>query len=491
MSDNPANTKQHTLRLRFSYFSRLHLIHGILDPVLHAPEFVRCRSALLFTWILAIAAQFDHGSASLAQRLRCHGEELSKHVHASGFKSVEIVQGYYISLLSATPAETLAEEKSWLYTMYAFGVAAELGLDQKLYSNHAGNYRGPARQNSVPPGATTRDQDAAYDQRYIRNCERTWLRIVLWERANSATHGRIHSFPETSLTRNVEEWWLHPLADSTDRYTSAFILPRKKLASLQNKIQEEGQFSQTNPHWIRHLVDYTLRPWREKWLLHLSDNQYGSTFEHLPDIFLRYVYLHGRLWTLSIALHDSATEGRILVAIRRDCFEAAVSACEVAVRDLQVVGETLYGMLAPTWAMISYAAILALNLFPAVHGSKVEDQVELCALLGQVSIQLERAGKTPSHRFGIAALLGQHLRRILQVNARKLKEKLQPEVCLTESSNEHQPNFAREETCQTGLDDSLPSDYSPFLADTLYNPTDDDFAGLFREIFGTGFGNVF
>lgn len=156
-----------------------------------------------------------------------------------------------------------------------------------------------------------------------------------------------------------------------------------------------------------------------------------------------------------------------------------------------MVGETLYGMLAPTWAMISYAAILALNLFPAVHGSKVEDQVELCALLGQVSMQLERAGKTPSHRFGIAALLGQHLRRILQVNARKLKEKLQPEVCLTESSNEHRPNFAREETCQTGLDDSLPSDYSPFLADTLYNPTDDDFAGLFREIFGTGFGNVF
>lgn len=465
-------------------------MHGILDPALHTPEFVRSRSALLFTWILAIAAQFDHASASLAQRLRCHGEKLSKHVHASGFKSVEIVQGYYISLLSATPAETLAEERSWLYTMYAFGVAAELGLDQQSYPKSTREYGAPARQSPESVTSTTQDQHSAYSQRCMRNRERTWLRIVLWERANSAAHGRIHSFPETSLTRNVEEWWLHPLADPTDRYTSAFILLRQTLALLQNNLRGQGQLPHANPHWIRHLVDDNLRPWCEKWLPHLSDNQYGSTFDHLPDIFLRYVYLHGRLWTLSIALHDSVTDSRSLAAIQLDCFEAAVSACEVAVRDLQVIGEPLYGMLSPTWAMISYAAILALKLFPVVYGSRLEDQVELFALLGQVSIQLERAGKTPSHRFGIAALLGQHLRRILQVSSRKLKEKLQPEISLAEPTNDHQGIFAREETCQTGPDDLIPSEYSPFLTDTLYNPTDDDFAGLFREIFGTGFGNV-
>lgn len=462
-------------------------MHGILDPVLHTPEFVRSRSALLFTWILAIAAQFEHASASLAQRLRFHGEKLSKHVHASGFKSVEIVQGYYISLLSATPAETLAEEQSWLYTMYAFGVAAELGLDQKSYPKSTRKHGAPARQSPESSNSTTQDHDMAYSQRYMRNRERTWLRIVLWERANSATHGRIHSFPETSLTCNIEKWWLHPLADSTDRYTSAFISLRKKLTLLQNEIREQGQLPQIDPHWIRHLVDGTLRPWCENWLPQLSD-QHGSTFEHLPDIFLQYVYLHGRLWTLSIALHNAIAESSGLAAIQIDCFNAALSACETAVRDLQAIGEPLYGMLAPTWAMISYAAILALNLFPTVHGYRAEDQVELFALLGQVSIQLERAGKTPSHRFGIAALLGQHLRRILQVKSKNLKEKFQPDAFLAESINE---GFVPEETCRTGPDGSIPSEYSPFFTDTLYNPADDDFVGVFREIFGTGFGDVF
>jgi hypothetical protein len=99
--------------------------------MLHTPEFVRFQSALLFTWILALTAQFYHGSASIAKRPRLHGERISKHVHTCGYKSVEIVQEYYISLLSATLAETLAKERSWLYTMYAFGLAAELGLDQE------------------------------------------------------------------------------------------------------------------------------------------------------------------------------------------------------------------------------------------------------------------------------------------------------------------------------------------------------------------------
>ncbi|OBT78909.1 hypothetical protein VF21_02759 [Pseudogymnoascus sp. 05NY08] len=74
------------------YFARLHPINGILDPDLHTPNFVRSRSALLFTWILAITVQFDPTYSSMAKRLRLHGEKLSKHVHTRGYKSVEIPQ---------------------------------------------------------------------------------------------------------------------------------------------------------------------------------------------------------------------------------------------------------------------------------------------------------------------------------------------------------------------------------------------------------------
>ncbi|KAJ5889383.1 hypothetical protein N7504_010193 [Penicillium tannophilum] len=487
------------------YFTRLHPINGILDPVLHTPEFVRSRSALLFTWVLALTAQFDHASASIAKRLRLHGEKLSKHVHTRGFKSVEIVQGYYISLLSATPAETLAKERSWLYTMHAFGVAAELGLDQYSDTSECRNGLGlsvyqhdrgtsafsrssEALANQISP--QFEGKDTSYDQRLIRNRERTWFRILLWERANSAAYGRIHSFPETALTKGIERWWMHPLADPTDRHTSAFIALRRILASLNGDLRDKQEAHHVKPHWVRDLIDNTLQPWCGTWLGKVATSASCST-EQLSNTFLRYVYLHGRLWTLSIALHDSKDHNGNQAGIRNDCFEAAINACEVAVHDLEVIGEPLYAMLAPTWAMISYAAVLALKLFPAIYGSRVGSQLELFALLSQVALQLERAGHTPSHRFGIAALLGQHIMRILRAKSVALREELDVDLSYPQvSSNNQQLPQDGEAGHQSG---PFVSDYDPFLtnASLAGDVTEEGFADLFREIFGPGFGGVF
>jgi hypothetical protein len=134
--------------------------------------------------------------------LRLHGEKLSWHVHTCGYKSVEIVKGYYIPLLSATPARELLEERLWLYSMYAFGVVAELDLDQ-------GSRQHPHRGSPK--------QDRIQLQREARNREITWLRILLWERANSAACGRMNAFPETELTRNIEGWWTHSQTRQTSR----------------------------------------------------------------------------------------------------------------------------------------------------------------------------------------------------------------------------------------------------------------------------------
>lgn len=502
--------------IEISYFTRLHPVNGILDPMLHTPDFVRSQSALLFTWILALTAQFDHGSASIAKRLRLHGEKLSKQVHTCGYKSVEIVQGYYISLLSATPAETLAQERSWLYTMYAFGVAAELGLDQEsrardakpstpMNTSCAETRSMPAPMHFLGKNAAhlmleCSTKDPTHNQRLARNRERTWLRILLWERANSAACGRIHTFPETELTRNIEIWWLHPLADSTDKHTCAFITLRRSLASLQSELRHQAHLPHLDSHWVRELVDSTSRPWCETWLSQSVSDAITSPSEKLSNIFLHYVYLHGRLWTLSFALHSSINGDRHLDAIRGDCFEAAVNSCELAVRDLQAIGEPLYCMLAPTWAMISYAGVLALKLFPALYGPRVGNEVELLALLSQVAIQLERAGTTPSHRFGIAALLGQHLKMILRARAAGLKQSTQPSQSRTDLSySQDYDNCPRQLMTQQSPTmipyDAMISEYDPFLTtasmSTQGDLTGGGFADFFREMFGPGFGGVF
>lgn len=171
---------------------RLHPINGILDPDLHTPDFVRSRSALLFTWILAITVQFDPTYSSAAKRLRLHGEKLSKHVHSCGYKSVEIVQGYYISLLAATPTASIADERIWLYTIHAFGLAAELGLDQQ-YRDPSG--RSGCTTSSLRSATGSPHLDANCSQgphiirkhtegdslnqqgRLARNRERTWVSL--------------------------------------------------------------------------------------------------------------------------------------------------------------------------------------------------------------------------------------------------------------------------------------------------------------------------
>ncbi|KAK6837200.1 hypothetical protein RU639_001364 [Aspergillus parasiticus] len=486
------------------YFIRLHPVNGILDPKLHTVEYVRSQSALLFTWMLALTAQFDHGSATIAKRLRLHGEKLSRHVHTSGFKSVEIVQGYYISLLSATPARTLSEERSWLYTIYAFGVAAELGLDQTspTYTyNNDGNIT--PKRTAGPP--TRHDiEDQTHLERLIRNRERTWLRILLWERANSGASGRMNAIPETDLTRNIEHWWMHPLADSTDKHTVAFIMLRRHLAVLHAEVQKQTAIIHSNPHWVRDLIDTTLEPWRKTWIYTIAPSS-----EPLPDVHLHHVYLHNRLWTLSFALQASISNNHDLDAIREDCFQAAVHCCEVAVLDLQRIGEPLYCMLAPTWAMISYAAILALKLFPFVHQARPGAEIELLGLLAQVALQLERAGTTPSHRFGIAAILGQQLLMILRMRAAGLAST----APMAETDDDDNNSCVRITSCplarehlsnisgttnmaqDTDILGPLVSPYDPCLATASMGmdsePMGDGFEDLFREIFGPSFGEVF
>lgn len=481
------------------YFGRLHVFNGILDPMLHTVDYVRSHSSLLFTWILALTAQFDHGSAAIAKRLRLHGERLSRHVHTCGFKSVEIVQGYYISLLSATPAKTLSEERSWLYTMYAFGVAAELGLDQ-------GPRLRPYHSTTNPYSS---NEDPIHFQRMARNRERTWLRILLWERANSAACGRMNAFPEIEQVCNIESWWMHPLADSTDKHTCAFILLRCHLASLHAELRRQVVVPHSDPHWVRELINTTLEPWQKTWLPP-SEMTLPSS-ERLASLYLYYVYIHNRLWILSFALYASVNGNRDLSAIREDCFEAAVHCCEVAVRDLQEIGEPLYCMLAPTWAMISYAAVLALKIFPCLHGSRQGYETELLALLAQVALQLERAGTTPSHRLGIAALLGQHLFMILRTKAAGLMNAVpmaEGQTALVYNHNNTKTNSGHQATGNASVNvgmEEMPSDtrfYDPLLS--TYDPfpttamagaendlTGEGCTGLFRELFGPSFGDAF
>jgi hypothetical protein len=127
-----------------------------------------------------------------------------------------------------------------------------------------------------------------------------------------------------------------------------------------------------------------MQPCCDLWLPRSGLENFQPSSGKLFNIFLLYVYFHGRLWTLLFALHGSINGSHYLDAIRTDCFEAAVSCYETAERDLDAIGEPWYCMLALTWAMISYAGALALRLSPVIYGPRVGNEIELLALLRQI-----------------------------------------------------------------------------------------------------------
>jgi hypothetical protein len=197
------------------YFCELNPISGILDPELHTAQYCKSKSCLLFVWVLALAAQTHPQHANLAHRLRLHGQKLAQFVVTHGCKSVEVAQGLYLSLVFEAPASSLVEEKTWLYTAAAVALAIELGLNNI---------------SSVLPAKHSSDGlIGSRNSREARNRERTWLRIMLWDRAYAAVSGRVNPFPHSDLTATIESWWTHPLALDCDRQVSALVTLRRLL----------------------------------------------------------------------------------------------------------------------------------------------------------------------------------------------------------------------------------------------------------------------
>jgi hypothetical protein len=67
---------------------------GFLDPILHTLPYIRSRSALLTTVVLAASALTvpELATRAVANRLYAHAERLLLIVHSCNAKSVEIVQ---------------------------------------------------------------------------------------------------------------------------------------------------------------------------------------------------------------------------------------------------------------------------------------------------------------------------------------------------------------------------------------------------------------
>ena len=87
------------------YWDCIHPQWSVLDPALHTLEYVRSRSALLTTVLLAIGSttMATHPSrkdeqVAEALRLHAHADKLNLVVYATGARSIDIIQAQIVSV---------------------------------------------------------------------------------------------------------------------------------------------------------------------------------------------------------------------------------------------------------------------------------------------------------------------------------------------------------------------------------------------------------
>jgi hypothetical protein len=77
---------------------------------------------------------------------------------------------------------------------------------------------------TIPPA----DQQTI--DRIIRNRQRLWLHLFLWDSSLSLAFGKATRFSQDYLTRD-ESWCFHPLATAYDRVTTACVVLRRRMVS--------------------------------------------------------------------------------------------------------------------------------------------------------------------------------------------------------------------------------------------------------------------
>lgn len=101
-----------------SFFARINPLLNLFDPFLHSVSYVRSRSVLLMSVIVALAARLSDSprDAELAVLMERHWrEKLLPEVLLGGLKSVEIAQSFLLLANYHAPAKRLADDRSWQY----------------------------------------------------------------------------------------------------------------------------------------------------------------------------------------------------------------------------------------------------------------------------------------------------------------------------------------------------------------------------------------
>ncbi|PNP57349.1 hypothetical protein THARTR1_02346 [Trichoderma harzianum] len=260
------------------------LFEKLLDPNLHTFLYVRQKSSFLFTAVLAMSAKTFNPIVYNA--LYDHAQDLYTESFRNGAKSTEIVQAILILTYWKQPQDT----RAWTSLGYAIRMCMDMGWHKlTAYS---------------PASRVTGDETR---RREIRNIERTWYVLFVYDRSISLQTGRPWMIERNAFIESIEAWCGDPIADRNDDLLGAFVTLRlmsSSIFSLHAPHSRRGErVPLENTEALLSLKKASIERWERHWIQNVEQKQ-SSEEETCHKFLIRFYGTHFRLQLFSLPLQD-------------------------------------------------------------------------------------------------------------------------------------------------------------------------------------------
>ncbi|CAK7205165.1 hypothetical protein SEUCBS139899_007930 [Sporothrix eucalyptigena] len=200
-------------KLFFKYRSPL---IGLLDPLLHTPEYVHATSFVLFSAICALGCAVSDRPRDrvVYPALLSLAEGNMKWAIAVCVKSLETIQTIIIMQYWAPVCQRQSDDPYWLRLSHAVQLARELGIHRP--ATIAEQVQDALSQ--IPGGAT-----GEFRERLFRNYERTWLYTFISDKSFGIITGRSMGVAWKEIPASASEWWRKPMTGPVDRIVSGIV----------------------------------------------------------------------------------------------------------------------------------------------------------------------------------------------------------------------------------------------------------------------------
>ncbi|KAL6852084.1 hypothetical protein J3F83DRAFT_771692 [Trichoderma novae-zelandiae] len=324
-----------------------------LDPHLHTFFYVRQRSSFLFTTVLAMSAKTFNPIVYNA--LYDHAQDLYTESFRNGLKSTEIVQAILILTYWKQPQDT----RAWTSIGYAIRMCMDMGW-HKLAA-----YSASSRVN----------MDEAR-RREVRNIERTWYVLFVYDRSISLQTGRPWMIERNAFIESIEAWCGDAIADRNDNLLGAFVSLRLMSSSIFSlhapSRQRSERLSLGNTETLLSLKKASIERWERRWIEEVEQKQTPEE-ETCHKFLIRFYGTHFRLQLFSLPLQDVLSSESSDSSLHLDIIWAAFTGAMDMLKLISRHSVQLYFAQDSIHVMTAYSAAFLVKLLLSAPDAIVQE----------------------------------------------------------------------------------------------------------------------